>query len=126
MGRPYLIMNTNHLLQLLLGISLLGSSVAAVAGSTPLYPGGDNAMKDFIASAIVYPVTALNNGIEGTVLITVEVLADGTLSNPRVERMIDPDLEAEAIRVVMAMPKWVPSDSGTVKISIPVKFSLPE
>lgn len=119
-------MNTNHLRQLLLGISLLGSSIAAVAGSTPLYPGGENAMKDFIASAIVYPVTALNNGIEGTVLITVDVLADGTLSNPRVERMIDPDLEAEAIRVVMAMPKWIPSDSGTVKISIPVKFSLPE
>lgn len=115
-------------LSLLLGSALLAAS--AMAGTPPEYQGGEAALMEYFITNIRYPQTALDNGIEGTVLVTFNVQPDGTLRDVKIERPLDPDLEAEAIRVVTAMPGWTPAtdDTGTpiaVPVTIPIKFRLP-
>lgn len=56
--------------------------------------------------------------------------ADGTISSIKVTRMIDPDLEAEAIRLVREMPKWIPADNNGAPVdataNVVISFRLPE
>lgn len=103
--------------------------VSASAQDTPAsYPGGIAAMNDFIAKTIVYPASAMENGAEGTVLVTFTVKADGTLDGFKIKRMVDPDLEKEAIRIAKKMPKWIPAQKNGAAVdsqaSIQVKFRL--
>lgn len=110
------------------GALMLGASLAAFAGPA-VFPGGQEALDEFLNSNIKYPAFAQENGIEGTVTVDFVVAPDGTLSGIKIARPLDPDLEAEAIRVVKAMPAWTPAtdDSGSpVKstVSLPVKFRL--
>ncbi len=73
------------------------------------YPGGEKAMYEFIAKNVIYPVSAQENGIEGNVVVEFTVAADGTLSEFKIVKMIDPDLEEAAIVVIKKMPKWIPA-----------------
>lgn len=101
------------------GISLGGS-----AADTAQFPGGQEALQTYITENLRYPTTAKENGIEGNVELEFIVKADGSISSVKVLRMIDPDLEAEAIRLVTSMPKWQPADSGdsTVKLTVPFRL----
>lgn len=106
-------------------------SMASFAQSKAAYPKGDKAMNEFITKTMVYPVAAKENSVEGTVVLTIVVKADGSIGNVKVNRMIDPDLEAEAIRIVRKMPKWTPATNADGKAiesptTISVKFKLPE
>lgn len=90
------------------------AAVAAAQNSNASYPGGEKALNDFITKTMVYPKAAADNGVEGTVVLIFVVKADGTIGNIKVSRMVDPDLEAEAIRIVRKMPKWTPAtNNGT-------------
>lgn len=90
-------------------------SLAASAAVTPAsFPGGAEAQKEYITNNLKYPQTAKDNGIEGVVSVIFTVKADGSIGNIKIKRMVDPDLEAESIRLVKQMPKWTPaSDNGT-------------
>ena len=97
----------------------LGLSASAWALTPASFPGGEQAEKDYIAANMKYPQAAKDNGIEGVVNVVFTVKADGSIGNIKIKRMVDPDLEGEAIRLVKQMPKWTPaSDNGTPVESI--------
>lgn len=87
-------------------------SAVAFAGATPQYPGGETAMKKYISENLRYPEAAKANGIEGVVDVAFTVKADGSIGAIKIVRMVDPDLESEAIRLVKNMPKWTPADKN--------------
>ncbi len=103
-------------------------TVFTLVESMPEYPGGDDALKAFISSSIVYPAKAAENGISGTVYIKFTIDIDGSIIDVKVVRGISQELDNEAIRVVKAMPKWIPGKQRgrPVKTSytIPVRFRL--
>lgn len=104
-------------------------AVAAMAADTKAsFPGGEKAQSEFIAKTLVYPAAAVENGIEGIVVVTFVVRTDGSLANIKVKRMIDPDLEAEAIRVTKKMPAWIPATKDDKPVEstaeIPFRFFL--
>lgn len=94
----------------------------------PSFPGGTNALNTFIVSNLKYPVFAQENGIQGRVVVKFIVEKDGSISNVEVDRSVDPDLDNEAMRVVKAMPKWIPGQINgkavKVECSHPFVFQL--
>lgn len=106
-----------------------GIALAAAADSTPAFPGGQEALEQYIAANIKYPKTAADNGIEGVVGVAFTVKSDGSIGTIKISRMVDPDLEQEAIRLVKNMPTWTPAEKGGVAVdetvTLPIKFTLP-
>lgn len=94
----------------------------------PEFPGGELALRTFIAKAIKYPVVAQENGIQGKVYVSFVVGKDGRVSNARVIRSIDPALDEEALRVVNSLPIWKPGRQQgkpvRVAFSVPISFVL--
>lgn len=112
-----------------LAVAISLGSAAMFAASPASYPGGQEAMTAFIASNIRYPQSAIDNMIEGVVTVQFTVNVDGSISDTKVVHALDPDLEAEALRVVKSFPAWTPAtdDSGTPvarQVEVPVKFRL--
>lgn len=107
----------------------IGMSVAAHAGAVPTYPGGETAMQTYIAENMKYPASAAANGIEGAVDVAFTVKADGSIGTIKIVRMVDPDLETEAIRLVKGMPAWIPADKDGAPVDaqtqIQINFVLP-
>lgn len=107
-----------------------GGSVGAlsVVEHLPQFPGGDMALMDFLANNVKYPEEAMKKGLQGRVVVNFIVEKDGSLTNVNVARAVDPLLDAEALRVVKAMPKWTPGKQNgkpvRVKFNIPVSFRL--
>lgn len=89
----------------------------------PSFPGGEAAMNKFIADNLKYPVVAQESGISGRVTIRFVVTKNGDISDVTVVRGIDPSCDREALRVVKAMPKWVPGKQNG--LNVPVYFTLP-
>lgn len=93
----------------------------------PSFPGGTNALNTFIASNLKYPVFAQEKGIQGRVVVKFIVEKDGSISNVEVDRSV-PGLDNEAMRVVKAMPKWIPGQINgkavKVECSHPFVFQL--
>ncbi len=115
---------------LLVAIAVL-STMSALADTQPEYPGGKEAMNSFIAENIVYPSDCIDNMIEGTLIVSFDVQTDGSVSNIKIVRPLDPELEAEAMRVVALMPAWTPAKDASgnpvkQQVEIPVKFRLPD
>lgn len=106
-------------------IAAAGIAAASAATTQPSFPGGKEALDNYIATNRVYPETAKNNGIEGVVNVGFTVKADGTIGSIKIIRMVDPDLEQESVRLVKGMPKWNPAtDNGnpvesTTQIAVP-------
>ena len=94
----------------------------------PSFPGGTNALNTFIVSNLKYPVFAQEKGIQGRVVVKFIVEKDGSISNVEVDRSVDPGLDNEAMRVVKAMPKWIPGQINgkavKVECSHPFVFRL--
>lgn len=94
----------------------------------PMFKGGDEAMYEWIKNNVVYPKVPKDEGITGKVYINFVVNKDGSISNVKVERPIDYYLDKEAIRLISAMPNWIPgSQNGKavpVRQIIPIKFVL--
>jgi len=92
------------------------------------FPGGDRALSAFLRENIRYPEEARRNNIQGTVYLSFIIERDGSVSNVRVDCSISNCLDAEAIRVVRAMPAWTPAmvEGEPVRMSfrIPVRFRM--
>lgn len=73
------------------------------------FPGGHQAMVDFVTKNVVYPALAKENGISGKVYVKFVVQKDGTLTDIKVLRGIGGGCDEEAIRVTKLMPKWTPA-----------------
>ena len=99
-----------------------------VVEEMPRFPGGDEAMMQFIAKNVKYPEEASKKGIAGRVLVQFIVNTDGSVVEPKVVKSVDPALDAEALRVVKLMPKWTPGKQRgytvRVKFTIPISFRL--
>lgn len=97
-----------------------------VAEVMPQFPGGDQAMVMWICEHLRYPEKAAKEDIHGRVIVSFVVKTDGTLDGVTVRRPLHPQLDAEAIRVVKAMPKWEPGrhrgEVVPVRYFIPIKF----
>ncbi|MBK5722443.1 M56 family metallopeptidase [Dysgonomonas sp. Marseille-P4677] len=89
----------------------------------PMFPGGESAMHAFISENLKYPVAAQTAGIQGRVTVRFIVSKIGEISDVNVIRGVDPALDAEAVRVVKAMPNWTPGKQNG--IDVPVYFTLP-
>lgn len=94
----------------------------------PSFPGGTNALNTFILSNLKYPVWAQEKGIQGKVVVKFIVEKDGSISNVEVDRSVSTSLDNEAMRVVKAMPKWIPGQINgkavKVECSHPFVFRL--
>ena len=89
----------------------------------PEYPGGMQAMIEFLQTNMKYPDDAAKQKVEGRVMVQFVVETDGSVSDVHVAKQVFPSLDAEAIRVVQAMPKWMPGkEKGKV---VRVKYNLP-
>lgn len=75
----------------------------------PMFTGGSDQMKKFIASTLIYPKEASEKNIEGLVVHTFVVEKDGTLTNFKCIHHADPALDAEALRILQMMPPWRPA-----------------
>ena len=109
-------------------VSQSNQSVYDVAEQMPEFPGGMQAMIEFLQTNIKYPKDAISQKVGGRVMVMFVVETDGSLSNVRVARKVFPSLDAEAVRVVKAMPKWKPGkEKGRlvrVNYTLPVAFSI--
>jgi protein TonB len=94
----------------------------------PEFPGGQTALLKYINGSINYPSSAVENGIEGRVILKFVVWTDGSVKKIELLRSVDPLLDQEAIRVISMMPKWKPGkNNGTpapVWFSVPVTFKI--
>jgi protein TonB len=104
------------------------TKVFDVVEQMPSFPGGPSALMQYLSSNIKYPVVAEENGVQGRVVCTFVVEKDGSITDVRVVKSVDPSLDKEAVRVVKCMPKWIPgkqNGSGVrVKYTVPVTFRL--
>ncbi len=108
--------------------SINNDEVFQIVEDMPLFPGGEDALRKWIAENVKYPVSAAENGIQGKVYVTFVVGKDGSVGLARVVRAVDPSLDAEALRVVNALPKWKPGfqkgKAVAVAYTIPINFAL--
>ena len=99
-----------------------------VVEEMPEFPGGMGEAMKFLAKNIKYPVAAQQAKIEGRVIVQFVVERDGSISDVHAMRGVNPDLDAEAIRVVSLMPKWKPGKQRgkavAVKYTMPIMFRL--
>jgi|GEM_PF-3773470 len=72
------------------------------------FPGGEDAMRRFVYSNLVYPDSALNNNISGRIMAQFTIEKDGTVSNAKIVRGFDKSCEDEVLRVISMMPEWEP------------------
>lgn len=93
----------------------------------PSFPGGQKAMMQYLAENVKYPENARKNGKSGRVIVQFIVEEDGSITETKVIKSIDPELDAEALRIVNGMPKWTPAiqDGKTVRVKffMPIVFS---
>ena len=99
-----------------------------VTETMPQFPGGQGVMMKYLAANIKYPASAVKAKKQGRVIVAFVIQKDGSVTNARIVRSVDPELDAEALRIVKAMPNWTPGTQDgkpvDVNYTIPVVFSL--
>ena len=104
------------------------SVVYDITETMPYFPGGQVLMLKYLADNIKYPASAVKAKKQGRVIVTFIVQKDGSVTHAKIAKSIDPELDAEALRIVKGMPKWTPGTQNgkpvSVRYMVPVKFSL--
>ena len=99
-----------------------------VVEEMPSFPGGDRKLMEYLSENIRYPEELADACIQGRVIVSFIVEKDGSISNVKVAKSLDPLLDKEAVRVVSGMPKWIPGRQNGVAVRvryiIPVTFRL--
>ena len=101
-----------------------------VVEQMPSFPGGMEALMQYLAKNMRYPVEAQKNKVQGRVVVGFIVSKDGDIKKGHILRGVDPELDAEAIRVIESMPRWMPGmqrgKAVAVSYTLPVMFRLTE
>ena len=104
------------------------NKVFDVVEQMPSFPGGDGELMGYLSKNIVYPTIAIENNVQGRVVVSFVVERDGSITDVKIAKSVDPSLDKEAIRVVKSMPRWIPGKqngaSVRVKYMLPVQFRL--
>ena len=99
-----------------------------VVDQMPEFPGGMNAMIQFLATNVRYPKKAFLNEVQGKVVVSFVVSKNGSIGDAMIAKSVDPELDAEALRVVQAMPNWTPGKKNgepvAVRYTVPIQFKL--
>jgi len=99
-----------------------------VVEEMPTFPGGDSTLLAYISQNIKYPETAKKNNIQGRVILRFCITAKGNVDRVSVLRGVDPELDAEAFRVVSSLPPFKPGKQGGKEVPVwymvPVTFAL--
>lgn len=94
----------------------------------PQYPGETKELLNYLSSSVKYPEKAMKEGKSGRVIVQFVVNTDGSITEPVIVRPVDPELDAEAIRVISGMPNWIPGKVEgkpvRTRFVLPVTFSL--
>jgi TonB family protein len=108
--------------------NIQGDPIFYKVDTLPEFPGGETALRNFLASEIKYPEIASENGIQGKVYVTFIVTKKGKVTEPKISRGVDPALDKEALRVVSSLPDWKPGkqkgEAVNVSYTVPVYFEL--
>lgn len=102
--------------------------VFEVVDEAPQYPGGITALMEFLKTNIRYPEAAHKAGTQGRVIVQFVVEKDGSISETHIAKSVSTELDKEAIRVISAMPAWIPGkqkgEPQRVRFTVPVMFRL--
>jgi protein TonB len=94
----------------------------------PIFPGGDEALLKYLGENTIYPENAKKNKLGGKVILRFCVASDGTVNRASVLKGVDPELDAEAIRVVNTLPAFIPGKQGGKAVAVwymvPITFTL--
>ena len=105
-----------------------GKQVFIVVEEMPEFPGGELALRTFIAKTIKYPTEAQRDKIQGKVFVSFVVNSTGKVEQAKIEGSVDPLLDAEALRVINLMPDWKPGkqrgQAVNVAYTVPIEFKL--
>lgn len=92
------------------------------------FPGGKKKLMEYLSKNLSYPQIAMDEGIEGVVLVKFVVSSKGVVKDVKVTRSVDPVLDQEAVRVVSSMPNWTPAEHNNKNVAsyyqLPVNFTL--
>lgn len=110
------------------GYSQTSEKALKEVDETPEFPGGMDALFNFMGENLKYPEAAQKKGIEGTVVVAFVVKKDGSIESPEILRGIGAGCDEEAIRVVKSFPNWIPGEKDGEKVNtqmqLPVKYKL--
>ena len=102
--------------------------VIQVVEEMPSFPGGTQAMFNFLRENIRYPETAQKNKVQGRVIVSFVIDKEGNIVEQSILNSVSSELDKEALRVISAMPKWKPGKlkgkAVSVKYALPVTFQL--
>ncbi|MBR4267660.1 MAG: energy transducer TonB [Bacteroidales bacterium] len=105
-----------------------GEFIGYVCEIMPEFPGGEIAVRKFIAEHIRYPKLAMDNDIQGTVFVRFVIDESGKVTNVEILRGVDPLLDEEAVRVVKSLPDWKPGIQRGKNVpiyhTVPVRFKI--
>lgn len=109
-------------------IEVIENQIFIGAEEMPDFIGGDEARVEYLRKNIVYPSTARETGIQGTVYLTFVIEKNGEITDVKILRGVGGGCDEEATRVVKAMPKWKPGKQRDkavrVQFNLPIKFQL--
>ena len=98
------------------------------AETMPQFPGGESALLKYISDHIKYPTIAMENNVQGRVVVQFVVKRDGSIGDVKVVREKDPDLDKEAVRIVKTLPTFIPGrmngQAVNVWYTLPINFKL--
>ena len=111
-----------------LKVSSQETEVFTLVETMPEFPGGNEALKEFISENIIYPAEAKAEGIQGKVFVAFTINHEGKVKDAEVVKGVHKLLDAEALRVVKEMPEWQPGEEDgkpvNVRYTLPVIFKL--
>ena len=94
----------------------------------PQFPGGDVALMKYLNENINYPQVAMENGVQGRVIVQFVVTKNGTIGEVKIIRSVDRDLDKEAVRLCKSLPKFIPGKMNgqavNVWYTLPITFKL--
>ena len=109
-------------------VSQKNEKVFDIVEQMPEYPGGAQALMEYLKDSIKYPEDAQKQKVEGRVLVKFVVETDGSISDVEVVKHAFPSLDTEAVRIIQGMPNWTPGkqkgQAVRVKFVAPINFSL--
>ena len=104
------------------------SKVYTVVEKAPQFPGGDAELIKFISKNLRYPQTAFFNNVQGKVILRFTVSEAGKIGSVEVVRSLDAECDKEAVRVIKALPDFIPGEQNNKKVAVwytlPIMFKI--